>query len=318
MQSLSFDHRDGGRVDAAGLDEVIEMPVGQLRLGESIRAAGADDVGSTFVDPTSWSPIVVARTTLTVVDGHRRLRAARRLGLDAVRVRRFDGDDTDAIVEFVRLNMRDGSELDRPERREASRRILSLHPDWSDRRVGEVCHISPKTVAEVRSGLRTSGDAHMIEADARVGRDGRVRPLDSRAQRAKIVEAIKANPRASLRAIAAPIGVSPETVRRVRAAMAEDGSLEGEPAAPVDFQIVYFRRHEPAWQPDSAFTSRHEAAEIAEFLERTDTSTIDPEQHARAIPLSRVYEVADEARRRSAFWLRLAESVENRSRKACY
>jgi hypothetical protein len=260
----------------------------------------------------------VRRSTLEVVDGERRLRTALSLGLGEVRVRWFDGDDTEAIVEFVRSNMRHGAEPDRAERREASRRILCLHPDWSDRRVGELCHISPKTVAEVRASLCASGETQVAEADARVGRDGRVRPLDARAQRAKIIEAIKESPRASLRAIAGPIGVSPETVRRVRAAMAEDGTLEGEPLPPVDLHLYYLRRHQPAWQPDSAFSSQDEAAEVAEFLERTDTSMIDPEVHSRAIPLSRVYEVADEARRRSAFWLRMAELVENRSRKACY
>jgi hypothetical protein len=51
---------------------------------------------------------------------------------------------------------------------------------------------------------------------------------------------------------------------------------------------------------------------------RTDTSTVDPEEQSRAEPLSRIYEVAGEARRRAAFWLRLAETFENRSREACF
>jgi hypothetical protein len=300
--------------------EERELPSGVApdRLSFRISIRGHRGPVSAFPEPTSWEPIVVRRSTLEVVDGARRVRTARSLGLGEVPVRWLDGDDTDVIVEFVRSNMRHGTELDRAERREASRQILCLHPDWSDRRVGELCHISPKTVAEVRASLCASGETQVAEADARVGRDGRVRPLDARAQRAKIIEAIKESPRASLRAIAGPIGVSPETVRRVRAAMAEDGTLEGELPPPVDLHLFYLRRHQPAWQPDSSFSSLDDAAEVAEFLERTDTSMVDPEVHSRAIPLSRIYEVADEARRRSAFWLRMAESVENRARKACY
>jgi DNA-binding Lrp family transcriptional regulator len=268
-------------------------------------------------DPQSWPPIVVERSTLTLVDGHRRVRAAKRFGWDELTVEWFDGDEADVVIAFVRLNMRHDDELDREECREATRCLLSLRPEWSDRRVAELCHISPKTVAVERARLRETGRAD-AESDARIGRDGRVRPLDARAQRARIAEAIKCNPRASLRSIARPIGVSPETVRRVRAAMENDGSIERSPFEVVEVDLSFTRRRPPAWKPDTAFTSQDEAAEVATFLERTDTSSIDPEQHSRAIPLSRVYEVADEARRRAAFWQRMAELVENRARKPCY
>lgn len=313
--------RNGAKGECTASDEIVAVSVALLRMGPSIRNHDSAETEPTVpTEQAAWPPIVVRRGTHTVVDGHRRVLAARSMGIAEVNIRWFDGDETDAVVEFVRLNLKDDVGLDRSERREAARRILCLHPEWSDRRIGELCRISPKTVAEVRAILREAvGDSQAMGAEARVGRDGRVRPLDSRAQRARIVEAIKDDPRASLRAIAGPIGVSPETVRRVRAAMAEEGSLDCEAFVPFDIlHAGSIPRRQRTWLPDSAFTSGHEAAEVAEFLERTDTSTLDPEEHSRAIPLSRIYEVADEARRRAAFWLRLAESVENRSRKACF
>ena len=302
-------------------DETGVVSVASLTTGPSIRdQAGAESDPTAPTDPAGWQPIVVARATRAVVDGHRRVRTAKALGISRMNVRWFDGDETDAIVEFIRLNMSGDVGLDRSERSEAARRMLCLHPDWSDRRIGELCRIPPKTVGEVRATLReTVGGIRMNGTEARIGRDGRVRPLDARAQRARIAAAIKENPQGSLRAIARPIGVSPETVRRVRAAMAEQGCLDRDARAPADVvQGAFTRRSERTWQADSAFRSRDDAAEVAEFFERTDTSTVDPEEHSRAVPLSRIYEVADEARRRAAFWLRFADSVENRSRRACY
>ena len=301
-------------------DETGVVSVASLTTGLSIRdQAGAESEPTTLTDPAGWQPIVVARATRAVVDGHRRVRTAKALGISRMNVRWFDGDEADAIVEFIRLNMSGEVGLGRSERSEAARRMLCLHPDWSDRRIGELCRIPPKTVGDVRATLReTVGGIRVNGTEARIGRDGRVRPLDARAQRARIAAAIKENPRGSLRAIAGPIGVSPETVRRVRASMAEQGCLDRDPRAPAVVQGAFTRRRERTWRADSAFTSRNDAAEVAEFFERTDTSAVDPEEHSRAVPLSRIYEVADEARRRAAFWLRFADSVENRSRRACY
>ena len=313
--------RDGADVENTASDEIVAVSVALLQMGLSIRNHAFPETKPTApTHPASWQPIVVSRATHTVVDGHRRVRAARSMGIAELNIRWFDGDETDAVVEFVRLNVKDDAGLDRSERREAARRIVCLHPEWSDRRIGELCRIPPKKVAEVRAILREAlGDSQALHAEARVGRDGRVRPLDPRSQRARIAAAIKDSPRASLRAIAGPIGVSPETVRRVRAAMIEEGSLPGEAFAPIYVvRAGLIGRPERTWHPGSAFTSHGEAAEFAEFLERTDTSAVDPEEQSRAVPLSRIYEVADEARRRAAFWLRLAESVENRSRKACF
>ena len=318
---MSVTHRPAPTPVDLRLDETGTVELASLHVGRSIReedsSGDLDPLPTT--DPGTWEPIVVSYSGCEVVDGHRRVRAALALGATELGVRWFIGDETDAIAEFVRLNTREDSGLSRAERQEAAKRILRAHPDWSDRRIGETCKISPKNVAQVRSVLERMADSPGLDGtEARVGRDGRVRPLHPQAQRIRIAEAIKAHPGASLRGIAGPIGASPETVRRVRAAVIDQGALDQEQLSDSDaLRSVLVRMREPTWEADQAFMSRDDAAEVADFFARTDTSGVGPEQHARAIPLSRVYEVADEARRRAAFWVRFAESVENRSRGAC-
>ena len=101
----------------------------------------------------------------------------------------------------------------RRERRDAAEDLLRTHPEWSDRRVAELCGVSPKTVAQLRSELPGRGED---EPEMRVGRDGRARPVDAAARRALVAAALEERPDASLRAIARSVGVSPETVRSVR------------------------------------------------------------------------------------------------------
>ena len=64
-----------------------------------------------------------------------------------------------------------------------------------------------------------------------------------------------------------------------------------------------------------AFTSREDGALAASFFERTDVSEADIESHATAVPLSKVYEVVDEARRRVLFWSNLAARLEARAQR---
>jgi hypothetical protein len=49
------------------------------------------------------------------------------------------------------------------------------------------------------------------------------------------------------------------------------------------------------------------------FLERTNVQDRGLNRHAAAVPLSRVAEVSDEARRRAAFWTQFAELIESRA-----
>jgi len=295
------------------------VAVAGLHLGRPFREGGSDEahVRALAAAPARWAPIVVCRADGTVIDGRHRVLAARRLGRTSIGVRWFDGDPSESFVEFLRANAVDGLPLTERERRHAARRVLQLHPDWADRRIGDLCGVTSKRVAQIRAHLvETSSGGDLGTVAVRVGRDGRARPVDPRAQRERIVEALRRMPGASLRAVAAAVGVSPETVRSVRASLRDDRPPEAPADVDALLEAVLSRGDRAArWRADDAVRSVDGGEETASFLERTDVSGADPVRYATRIPLSRVYEVADEARRRADFWAQLAERVEGRARR---
>ena len=319
---MSLDHVDQWRYQQhyEG-DGVTALSVAKLKVTRSFRVVVSDArVKELMAAPHDWRPIIVARADHTIIDGRHRVIAARRLGRTEIAAEIFDGEPQDAFIEFVRRNVHSSHGLERGERQKAARRILCSHPDWADRRIGELCGISPKTVAKLRCRIgETFTEGEIGLADVRVGRDGRARPVDPAARRAQIVAALAEQPNASLRVIARAVGASPETVRSVRASLGQPGAaapvvstpstiVEPLPARPVVNEIK-------PWEPDQSFTSRDDGMSTAEFLMQTDVCTADIERLVASVPLSRVYEVADEARQRAMFWSKLADRVEARSRR---
>lgn len=192
--------------------EVVKVHIGQLRIAESPRLNGVDPDHARAlaeVDDT-LPPIIVHHPTMRVIDGMHRLEAARmneRLEID---VRFFHGDWADAFRLAVRANAAHGLPLTRNDRKAAAARILQDQPQLSDRSVAHTTGLAAKTVARIR---RQSGG----EADRRIGRDGRARPLSTADGRRIALLAISARPEASLRQIAQEAGISVGTVRAVRA-----------------------------------------------------------------------------------------------------
>ncbi|GHG48159.1 ParB/RepB/Spo0J family partition protein [Streptomyces griseocarneus] len=156
--------------------------------------------------------IVVHRTTLRVVDGMHRLRAARLRGDERIAVRFFDGSPDDAFVYAVRANILHGLPLTQADRSAAAERIIRSHPHWSDRLIASATGLAASTVAAVR---RRSADTGR-QPPARTGRDGRVRPLNAAEGRRRAGALIAARPQASLREIAGMAGIAVGTARDVR------------------------------------------------------------------------------------------------------
>lgn len=303
-----------GRIRAAP-DGIDHLPLVSLQIGPTLRVDGIheDRVLALMEAPEDWEPIVVAHADWTVIDGCHRALAARRLGLTKMAAIQFEGTASEEFLEFVRLNRDHGDSFGHRERRNAAWRILSSYPEWSDRRVGELCGISTKTVADLRTRLATLlGPREIVGVDFRIGRDGRRRPVDARARRAEIADALRENPDASLRDIARLVGVSPETVRSVRARLSEL-ELGDDVPFPEGFGAGGRWTANGDWRPDVAFTSRDDGVAVADFFERTRVGS-DDFDHTASVPLSRIYEVADEARRRAAFWTAFADRVEGRAR----
>ncbi|WP_201760476.1 MULTISPECIES: ParB/RepB/Spo0J family partition protein [unclassified Nonomuraea] len=157
-------------------------------------------------------PILVRRSDLRVIDGMHRLIAARVRGQQNIDVEFFEGTAEDAFLRAVQANVTHGLPLTQADRRAAATRIIISHPRMSDRAIAQVSGLGAKTVA----ALRRRSTESTPRLNARVGRDGKVRPLNSDSGRLRAAEVIARNPDASLREVARLAGISPATAGDVR------------------------------------------------------------------------------------------------------
>src|SRR5437763_3664177 len=98
------------------------------------------------------------------------------------------------------------------DRRAAAARIIATHPHRSDRWIALVSGLAANTVGAIRK----CSTVEKSRSNSRIGRDGRVRPLDSSEGRRLAAELMLANPGRSLRDIAKAAGIAPSTVLDVR------------------------------------------------------------------------------------------------------
>src|SRR5262245_21714412 len=169
---------------------VVELAIDELKVGPSMRERGIDPahVATLAEVPASWPPILVNRADRSIVDGQHRVLAAKQLGRRRVLGLWFDGSPEDGYLEFVRRNVAHGLPLPLVARRRAACRILCSRPNFSDRGIGALCGLSPRTVARLReeAGTDAARANGTRPSKGRVGRDGRVRPIDPAAVRAQI------------------------------------------------------------------------------------------------------------------------------------
>ncbi|MET8702476.1 streptomycin biosynthesis protein [Kitasatospora sp. NPDC004723] len=189
------------------------LPVSSLLPGDSPRLLGPDErhVETLAQVGDPLPPILVHWPSMKVIDGQHRLLAARMRGDQDIEVCLFDGDAEAAFVLAVKANSAHGLPLTQADRTAAVGRILKAHPYWSDRAIAATVGLSAVTVSGIRQ--RESGGS---SAEARIGRDGKVRPLSSAEGRRLAGKLIAEQPGASLREIAKVAGIAPATVRDVR------------------------------------------------------------------------------------------------------
>jgi hypothetical protein len=237
-------------------------------------------------------------------------------------------------MEAVRRNVQHGLPLTIDDRRRAVVRVLAKHAAWSDRRIGSLCGLSDKTVARLRrtrSAGDFQGDGALPGSVSRVGRDGKTRRVQTGEVRDRVLRALRENPNGSLRAIAAIAGASPETVRTVRATFACETS---DPCNVASLLPICDDRHPgagfhvsateevtlqedghkgAAWVPDVALLTCGDSGDFARWF---SANNVDDGWHryVLTVPLGRIYEVVDEARRRAASWASFASMLESRTR----
>ncbi|MGH3167490.1 MAG: ParB N-terminal domain-containing protein, partial [Trebonia sp.] len=214
---------------ADAVSEVIAVPIMSLRAADSPRLNGEDKahIMRLAETETHLPPILVDRRTMRVIDGMHRLMAASLQGRETIDVRFFEGSEADVFLRAVTENIAHGLPLSQADRRSAAERIIASHPHMSDRAIGHSAGLAAKTVAAIR---RRSSEG-LPQSNVRVGRDGRVRPLDSGAARRRAAEMLTEQPSASLRDVARVAGISPATVLDVRKRLERGESPVPEKAA---------------------------------------------------------------------------------------
>lgn len=192
----------------------VLVPVGFLHASDSPRTHGEDmEHVRVLAECTAvLPPIVVHRPTMRVIDGMHRLKATKLRGETHIWATFIDGNENDAFVLAVRLNATHGLPLSTGDRVRAAMRIVRTHPRWSDRAIANVTGVSHKTIGAIRT--RSAGEN--LQPNARVGRDGRLRPSDRAERRARAVQYVSQHPDAPLREIARAVGISVSTAKHVR------------------------------------------------------------------------------------------------------
>jgi hypothetical protein len=214
---------------------IVSVPIMQVLPGESPRLGGEDKAHVVRLAALDCAlpPILVDRITMRVIDGIHRLMAASIKGHKLIDVEFFDGSREDAFLRGVEANVEHGLPLTHADRTAAALRILKSHPNMSDRAIAKSTGLGARAVAE----LRRSSD-FVPKSEFRVGRDGKVRPLDGAKGRLRVAELIMENPDASLRQVARVAGVSPATALDVRRRLERGDEPVRRPEAPVDTEAA--------------------------------------------------------------------------------
>lgn len=213
--------REAGLPDLRPSAQVQSLVIASLSSARSPRLEGENAEHTRMLAEIQLPlpAIIVHREGLRVIDGVHRVSAAKLRGETTILAHLFDGTEDEAFLLAVQANTAHGLPLSHNDRMAAAAEIIQRHPTLSDRSVAAATGLSPGTIRSVRSRSSAAGQS----GDTRVGRDGRVRPVDGRAGRERVLEVIQRSPNASLRAVAREAEVSPNTVRSViRRARRED------------------------------------------------------------------------------------------------
>jgi Winged helix-turn-helix DNA-binding len=248
----------GAVMPADGRPELVAIT--EIRAGTSPRMSGVDPAHvAVLVQLADLPPVLVQRRGMRLIDGAHRLAAAAARGEITIGVRYVDCGDDEAFVLAVALNTGHGLPLTLKERRAAAARILAWRPDASDRWVGSVTGLAPRTVASVRSEQPGSGAAGDAEPGLRLGRDGRTRPVDASVARRRATELVMADPRMSVRELARASGLSVGTAWSVRKSVREGTAAPPTPRGP---------RQRPSGEPRPAQQSPADTAALLGSLRR--------------------------------------------------
>lgn len=293
------------------------LPLSSLKAKALLRQTGINraQVKALAELDGQWTDIVVMRDELQIVDGLHRFFAAKLLGHSSINCVFFDGSVDEAFLEALRRNIQHGLPLTLNERKSAAKHLLGLRANWSDRRISGAVGLSPSTIAKLRStGPRLTDQNGHLDTE-RTGKDNRTRPRNSTEVRQRIEAELRTHPRSSLRNVAAVFGTSPETVRKVRKSINVSAPSPSEincTNGPSQARPLVGPSTEERWLRDSSLNSSNHLREFAAWFSRTAISA-EWRTYVEELPISRVYEVVDEARSRARCWKEFADECERKA-----
>lgn len=210
------DIKDRDLLNAVNDIPEINVSVDSLIAGFQLRRGGTDAghvrLLAEAAASASLPSILVQKSGFRIIDGLHRLQAAKLRSEPSIKARIVDCTDEEALVLAVKSNTLHGLPLTRADRVSSAERILTAHPDWSDRAVAEITGLSAKSIAS----LRCSSAGSMQFGGKRLGRDGKRHPVMPGEARRRAAEYIRSHPDASLRQIARETDVSLGTASDVR------------------------------------------------------------------------------------------------------
>jgi hypothetical protein len=225
--------------------------------------------------------------------------------------------------------VRHGLPLSYPDRKTAVARIITSHPHLSDRALAESTGLSARVVAAIRRST-----ASVPQLKARVGKDGKTRPLSNVEGRQRAVEKMAENPAASLREIAQSAGISPATARDVRKRLERgDDPIPGrlrETASNGNRAVSDSGRMgvHPVMAPappkaatllekltrDPSLRGQDRGRRLLELFHHNAVSPQDWSAMVSAVPPHCAGLVAQSARHYAQMWLKFAQDLDRRSR----
>lgn len=288
------------------------VPIASLLPSDALRLNGENDdhVAALARVEGPLPPILVHRSSMRVIDGMHRLRAAESRGQTEIAVQFFDGTEQDAHVLAVQTNAVHGLPLSLADRKAAAAKIVTSHQQWSDRKIASVTGLSPSTVGAIRRCSTTQSG----QLNTRIGKDGVARPLDAAARRAQVGELIRKRPDAPIREIARLAGVAPSTAHdvrnRYRAGKDSVPSRSRDPDRAVANQSsppsLEHLMSDPALRLNEAGRTLLRLLHAQTIIEQTSAAL------ATAVPAHSAKAIAELAHRAASTWHSFANQLERR------
>lgn len=149
----------------------------ETQTRDGLREQAVEEYSKLLLDGEDLGPLVVFvdGEKMRLAAGAHRLEAHKRLGHTQVPCVVRQGDRWAAIEFGIHDNLGHlGERLTRKDKRHAVAVVLKERPEMSDSAIGDLCHVSDKTVATVRRGLETRSEIPSLKH--RVGTDGKTYP----------------------------------------------------------------------------------------------------------------------------------------------